>query len=81
MSKSKKQIKEEMNRILRVHFDGSHDEMKEFFFKLAGYGLNHPKYLKSVKDAELAWLAMDDVLKIGDYLYLAYELTNFEKEQ
>ena len=78
MKKSDKKIKEKMNRILYEHFENSHDNMKEFVFKMAGYALNHPDYLKKMDDPLFAWLDMDSTVFIADYLYLAYELTKPE---
>ena len=79
MNKSKKQINAEMNRILYEHFENSPDNMKEFVYKIAGYALNHPDYLKKMDDPLFAWLDMDSTVFLAEYLYLAYELTNSEK--
>ena len=79
MNKSKKQIRAEMNRILYEHFENRPDNMKEFVYKIAGYALNHPDYLKKMDDPLFAWLDMDSTVFLAEYLYLAYELTNSEK--
>ena len=78
MKKSNKKIKKKMKRVLHEHFEGSHDQMKESFWKLSGYGMNHPKYLDSLLSPDFAWLDMDNVISISDYLDLAYMLINPE---
>ena len=78
MKRSKKQISSEMNKIMYEHFQGSIDDMKEFVYRMGGYALNHPDYLKSKQDPLFAWLDMDSTVFLAEYVQLAYELTNQE---
>ena len=78
MKKSKKQITSEMNLIVYKHFHGRIDDMKEFVYRMGGYALNHPDYLKKMYDPLFAWLDMDSTVFLAEYVQLAYELTNPE---
>ena len=78
MKRSKKHIRASMNLIVYEHFHGRIDDMKEFVYRMGGYALNHPDYLKKMDDPLFAWMDMDSTVFLAEYVQLAYELTNQE---